>query len=87
MIKEPYIDFAGASIDDVFAITLFTTFLGLYGGKNINIAVKVLEIPLSAGVESGELILAIAVLSIIITAPLGAIGIKLSGEKWLTPHF
>lgn len=45
------------------------------------------SVPLSAGVESGELILAIAVLSIIITAPLGAIGIKLSGEKWLTPHF
>lgn len=42
------------------------------------------SVPLSAGVESGELILAIAVLSIIITAPLGSIGIKLSGERWLT---
>ena len=41
-------------------------------------------VPLSAGVESGELILAIAVLSIIITAPLGAIGIRLSGERWLS---
>ncbi|KXZ39699.1 sodium/proton antiporter, CPA1 family [Alkalithermobacter thermoalcaliphilus JW-YL-7 = DSM 7308] len=40
-------------------------------------------IPLSIGVKSGDIILAIAVLSIIITAPLGAIGIKLSGEKWL----
>ena len=40
-------------------------------------------VPLAAGVASGELILAIAVLSIIITAPLGAIGIKISGEKWL----
>ncbi len=40
-------------------------------------------VPLASGVESGELILAIAVLSIIITAPLGAIGIKLTGEKWL----
>ncbi|OPJ57007.1 cation:proton antiporter [Alkalithermobacter paradoxus] len=40
-------------------------------------------IPLSLGVNSGEVILAIAVLSIIITAPIGAIGIKLSGEKWL----
>lgn len=40
-------------------------------------------VPLASGVESGELILAMAVLSIIITAPLGAIGIKLAGEKWL----
>jgi len=36
------------------------------------------------GVENGELILAMAVLSIVITAPLGAIGIKLAGEKYLT---
>ncbi|MGM0369353.1 MAG: cation:proton antiporter [Bacillota bacterium] len=40
-------------------------------------------VPLAAGVESGELILALAVLSIIITAPLGALGIKLTGDKWL----
>lgn len=40
-------------------------------------------IPLSAGVKSGELILAVAVMSIIITAPLGAIGIKYFGEKYL----
>jgi NhaP-type Na+/H+ or K+/H+ antiporter len=41
-------------------------------------------VPLAAGVKSGEVILAIAVLSIIITAPLGAIGIKIGGEKLLT---
>lgn len=41
-------------------------------------------IPLSLGVASGETILAIAVLSILITAPLGAIGIKASAEKLLT---
>jgi NhaP-type Na+/H+ or K+/H+ antiporter len=40
-------------------------------------------IPLAAGVESGELILALAVLSIIVTAPLGAIGIDLTYKKWL----
>ncbi|RQD78924.1 MAG: sodium:proton antiporter, partial [Halanaerobium sp. MSAO_Bac5] len=40
-------------------------------------------VPLAAGVASGELILAIAVLSILITAPLGAIGIKFTGERWL----
>lgn len=40
-------------------------------------------VPLSLGVESGDIILAIAVLSILITAPLGAIGIKISSEKLL----
>lgn len=40
-------------------------------------------VPLSFGVESGDLILAIAVLSIVITAPLGAIGIHYSSEKLL----
>ncbi|OLS03077.1 cation:proton antiporter domain-containing protein [Tissierella creatinophila] len=40
-------------------------------------------IPLTLGVEGGEVILAIAVLSIIITAPLGAIGINYFGEKLL----
>ena len=40
-------------------------------------------IPLSVGVASGDLILAVAVLSILTTAPLGAIGIILTGEKFL----
>ncbi len=40
-------------------------------------------IPLAMGVESGDLILSLAVLSIIITAPLGAIAIKITGEKLL----
>lgn len=40
-------------------------------------------VPLAAEVEAGELILAMAVLSIIVTAPLGAIGIKITGERWL----
>lgn len=40
-------------------------------------------VPLSMGVEHGELILAMAVLAIIITAPLGAIGIKIIGDKYL----
>ncbi|MBS4534869.1 cation:proton antiporter [Clostridium sp. D2Q-14] len=40
-------------------------------------------VPLSMGVENGELILAIAVLAIIITAPLGAIGIKFAGKRYL----
>ena len=40
-------------------------------------------VPLSAGVKSGDTILAIAVLSILITAPLGAIGINYSSKKLL----
>jgi NhaP-type Na+/H+ or K+/H+ antiporter len=40
-------------------------------------------IPLEAGVPGGEVILAVAVLSILATAPLGAIGISLYGEKVL----
>jgi NhaP-type Na+/H+ or K+/H+ antiporter len=40
-------------------------------------------IPLEAGVPGGELILALAVLSILITAPLGAIGITWLGERVL----
>jgi solute carrier family 9B (sodium/hydrogen exchanger), member 1/2 len=39
--------------------------------------------PLAAGIVSGEVILAVAVLSIIITAPAGAIAITLLGEKVL----
>lgn len=40
-------------------------------------------VPLAAGVASGEVILAVAVLSILLTAPIGAIGIMLIGEKVL----
>jgi NhaP-type Na+/H+ or K+/H+ antiporter len=40
-------------------------------------------VPLAAGVASGEVILAVAVLSILLTAPLGAIGITVLGEKLL----
>lgn len=41
-------------------------------------------VPLAAGVQSGDLILAMAVLAIVITAPLGAVGIKLAGENLLS---
>ncbi len=40
-------------------------------------------VPLAAGVASGEVILAVAVLSILLTAPLGAIGIMIFGERVL----
>lgn len=41
------------------------------------------SLPLTAGLESGGVILAIAVLSIVVTAPLGAIGIRLSAPRLL----
>jgi NhaP-type Na+/H+ or K+/H+ antiporter len=40
-------------------------------------------VPLAAGVASGEVILAVAVLSILLTAPIGAIGIMIIGERIL----
>jgi len=40
-------------------------------------------VPLAAGIPAGEVILAVAVLSILLTAPLGAVGIMLVGEKVL----
>ncbi|MFP4533899.1 MAG: cation:proton antiporter [Desulfobacterales bacterium] len=40
-------------------------------------------VPLAAGVASGELILAVAVLSILVTAPIGAFGITAMGERIL----
>ena len=43
----PTIILAGASLDDVFAITLFSIFLGLAGGQSVNAGLALLEIPLS----------------------------------------
>ncbi len=40
-------------------------------------------IPLSLGISGGEIILAVAVLSILTTAPLGALGIELTNKKLL----
>ena len=40
-------------------------------------------IPLQMGVAGGEVMQAIAILSVLITAPIGAIGIKLTSDKLL----
>lgn len=40
-------------------------------------------VPLAAGVVSGDVILAMAVLAIMVTAPVGAIGIRIAGEAYL----
>ncbi|WP_058484925.1 cation:proton antiporter [Defluviitalea phaphyphila] len=45
--RIPTLILAGASIDDVFAITIFSAFLGIYSGSKINIGVRLLNIPLS----------------------------------------
>lgn len=54
----PTLILAGASIDDVFAITIFSTFLGLYSGSHVNIGVKLLGIPISIflGITAGAAI-------------------------------
>ncbi len=54
----PTLILAGASIDDVFAITIFSAFLGLYSGTHINIGIKLLSIPISIllGVVAGIII-------------------------------
>ena len=54
----PTLILAGASIDDVFAITIFTAFLGMYSGGSINVVAKIFSIPLSIilGVVAGGII-------------------------------
>ena len=54
----PTLILAGASIDDVFAITIFSAFLGLYSGEHINISIQLLSIPLSIilGIVAGLII-------------------------------
>ena len=42
------------------------------------------SVPLSLGLSCGNIVLSVAVLSILITAPLGAIGMDLSYKKLLT---
>lgn len=54
----PTLILASASVDDVVAITIFTAFLGLYTGSNTNIAIQLLNIPISIiiGISIGAII-------------------------------
>jgi NhaP-type Na+/H+ or K+/H+ antiporter len=54
----PTLVLAGASLDDIVAITIFTSFLGLYGGMDINLAGQLLQIPISifTGIGVGYLV-------------------------------
>ena len=41
------------------------------------------SVPLSLGLPCGKIVLSVAVLAILITAPLGAIGIDATSKEWL----
>ena len=43
----PVLILSAASVDDVFAITFFTCFMGFYVNKNFNIGLQLLNIPIS----------------------------------------
>ncbi|MDF2699595.1 MAG: Na(+)/H(+) antiporter [Haloplasmataceae bacterium] len=43
----PILILSASSIDDVFAITIFTSFMGIYANKNFNIGIELLNIPIS----------------------------------------
>ena len=45
------------------------------------------SIPLQMGVAGGEIMQAIAILSVLITAPIGAIGVKLTSDRLLSTDF
>ncbi|NLJ77770.1 MAG: sodium:proton antiporter [Tissierellia bacterium] len=57
----PTLILAGASMDDVFAITIFSIFLGLYGKSDMNIGMELLNIPISIllGILAGVLMVMI----------------------------
>ena len=58
----PTLILGASSVDDVFVIVLFTIFLGMYGGGDVNLWTRLAEIPLSivlgiiAGLISGYLL-------------------------------
>ncbi len=42
------------------------------------------SVPLALGLPCGQMVLAVAVLAILITAPLGAIGMDATYRRWLS---
>ena len=89
----------GASVDDVYVIMLFTTFTGIMQGTDMNGKEKLFTmmaytpkatvqaaiggIPLTLGFACGDVVLTVAVLAIVLTAPLGAFAIDSSYKKFL----
>ncbi len=48
--EVPTLVLAGASLDDVFAITIFTAFLSLYFNESVNLMMQFLRIPVSIAI-------------------------------------
>ena len=74
-----YISLAGSGFtrnEKLFAVVSFI--------PKATVQAAIGAVPLAAGVAGGEIILAVAVMSILITAPLGAVGIKFLGERILS---
>jgi NhaP-type Na+/H+ or K+/H+ antiporter len=73
-----YISLAGTDLDwreKLFSVVAYI--------PKATVQAAIGAVPLAAGLPGGQVILAVAVLSIIITAPIGAIGIKILGERIL----
>lgn len=115
----PQLILAGASVDDVYVIVLFSTFLGMIQGESasvihfINIPISIvlgvgigfligvilayyfkkvhirdtskvlIILSISLGLACGEIVLTVAVLAIVLTAPAGAFAMDLSYKKFL----
>jgi solute carrier family 9B (sodium/hydrogen exchanger), member 1/2 len=60
------------------------TFCALAYMPKATVQAAIGAIPLSMGIPSGHLILTVAVLAIMITAPIGAIGVDNTYRRWLT---
>lgn len=73
-----YLSLAGSKLDRREKIFCVVAYI-----PKATVQAAIGAVPLSAGVASGEIILAVSVLSILLTAPLGAIGIKVLGERIL----
>ncbi|MGM0397138.1 MAG: cation:proton antiporter [Bacillota bacterium] len=54
----PTLILAGASLDDIVAITIFTSFLGIYGGESASVTKQLFQIPVSilTGVGVGYIV-------------------------------
>lgn len=84
----PQLILAGASVDDVFVIVLFTAFTSIESGGEVS-PMSFVQIPISIllgvalGLACGDQVLALAVIAILITAPFGAICIDKLYKKLL----
>ena len=86
----PQMILAGASVDDVFVIVMFTAFtmkermfcvIAYMPKATVQAAIG--GVPLAMGLSCGNIVLTVAVTAILITAPLGAFLIEATYKKWL----